>query len=182
MMVKLIGVAMIRWDLGIVGYVASSPQDIEATYSNVFLRCYPTTLDMTKESSGKVSCIVNTMLGSLPIRALAIILDPYGIANDVGTRRRVRRSVVLDGVYSWFANYLRSRSLVNEEDDLEVNGELLSLTRFIRARVDGYASALAGVVSTIIRAKGVDVSKLPIDIVDVREEARKYVEESVVRV
>ncbi|WP_054853039.1 hypothetical protein [Vulcanisaeta distributa] len=88
---RVVGLAMPRWDLGTVGYVAGSPVEIDKAYSELFLRCYPTTVDMTREMDSKVSCIINVIRRGLPINSVVFLLDPYGIANDVGTKRGIRR-------------------------------------------------------------------------------------------
>ena len=173
--------AMPRWDLGTIGYVAGEPKDIENSYSEMFLRCYPTTVDMTREMSSKVSCMFKVLKMGLPIQAIVFFLDPYGIANDVGTRYGINRNLVLSNVYSWFINYMRSNGFISDLDLVEVDEELSALSAIIKARVNGNASAIAGVVATIVMVKGFDYHGSPIRVVNVKDDAEKYVEGLVAR-
>ena len=173
MVIRVIGLAMPRWDLGTVGYVAGSPGEIDNAYSELFLRCYPTTVDMTREMGSKVSCIINVIRKGLPISSAVFLLDPYGIANDVGTKYGVKRELILNSVYSWFINYLRSNGLLNDTDIVELNQELSMLMPRVRARIGGNASMIAGVMATIVMVRR--VSELPVRVVDVRNDAINYV-------
>lgn len=167
--------AMPRWDLGTVGYVAGSPGEIDKAYSELFLRCYPTTVDMTREMDSKVSCIVNTVRRGLPIGSVVFLLDPYGIANDIGTKYGIRRELILNSVYSWFINYLRNNGLITDSDAVELDQELSMLIRSIKARVGGSASMVAGVMATIVMNRRVKVNELPIRIMDVRNDVINHV-------
>ena len=171
------GLSMVRWDLGVIGYVSATQQGMDTAYSEIFLRCYPTTIDMTREMRGKVTCVLNAISRGLPINAVAFLLDPYGIANDVGTKYGVVRSTVLNIVYSWFANYLRSNGFLEDSDIVEFDEELKILTPFIKARVEGSASRIAGIIATIVTIKGVDKQRLPIRIIDLKRNAEEYVRE-----
>ena len=173
MVIRVIGLAMPRWDLGTVGYVAGSPGEIDNAYSELFLRCYPTTIDMTREMGSKVSCIINVIRKRLPISSAVFLLDPYGIANDVGTKYGIKRELILNSVYSWFINYLRSNGLLNDTDIVELNQELSMLMPRVRARIGGNASMIAGVMATIVMVRR--VSELPVRVVDVRNDAINYV-------
>ncbi len=158
-----------------VGYVAGSSSEIDHAYSELFLRCYPTTVDMTREMEGKVSCIINVIKRGLSISSAVFLLDPYGIANDVGTRYGIKRELILDGVYSWFINYLRSNGFIGDVDAIELDQELSILMPRIKARVGGKASMVAGVMATIMAVRGIRVSELPIRVVDVRKDAINYI-------
>ncbi|MCG2894725.1 MAG: hypothetical protein L7H05_00655 [Vulcanisaeta sp.] len=175
---NVVGLSMFRWDLGIIGYVRASRQGIEEAYSEIFLRCYPTTIDMTKEMKGKVMCITNVVSRGLPIYIAAFLLDPYGIANSFGTKYGLTRVFVLNLVYSWFINYLRSNGFLSDQDEVELDEELSVLTSYIKARVGGNASKIAGVISTLVAVRGVDKDRLPIKIIDLRSEVEKYLEHS----
>ena len=166
---------MPRWDLGTVGYVAGSQSEIDNAYSELFLRCYPTTVDMTREMNSKVSCIINVIRKGLPIGSAVFLLDPYGIANELGTRYGVRRELILNGVYSWFINYLRSNDLLGDTDIVELDQELSALMPRVGARVGGNASMIAGVVATIVMVRRVRAGELPVRVVDVRNDAINYV-------
>ncbi|WP_054857281.1 hypothetical protein [Vulcanisaeta sp. JCM 16159] len=172
---RVVGLAMPRWDLGTVGYVAGSPVEIDKAYSELFLRCYPTTVDMTREMDSKVSCIINVIRRGLPINSVVFLLDPYGIANDVGTKHGIRRELILDGVYSWFINYLRSNGFLSDEDIVELDQELSILMPRIKARVGGYASMIASAIATIVMVRRVRINELPIRMVDIRNDAINYV-------
>ncbi len=162
--------------MGTVGYVAGSPSEIDKAYSELFLRCYPTTVDMTREMGSKVSCIVNTVKrGGLPIVSVVFLLDPYGIANDIGTKYGIRRELILNSVYSWFINYLRNNGLITDGDVVELDQELSILMRSIKARVGGNASMIASVMATMVMSRGVKVNELPIRIMDVRNDVVNYV-------
>ncbi|PLC68788.1 hypothetical protein B7L70_01610 [Vulcanisaeta sp. EB80] len=174
-MSRVVGLSMVRWDLGVIGYVSATQQGIDTAYSEIFLRCYPTTIDVTREMRGKVACILNVINRGLPMNAVVFFLDPYGIANDVGTKYGVARGVVLNLVYSWFTNYLRSNGFLRNLDVVELNEELKILTPFIKARVGGNASKIAGIIATLVMVRGVDKQKLPISIVDLRNDAEEYV-------
>ena len=173
MVIRVIGLAMPRWDLGAVGYVAGSQSEIDNAYSELFLRCYPTTVDMTREMGSKVSCIINVIRKGLPISSEVFLLDPYGIANDVGTKYGVKRELILNSVYSWFINYLRNNGLLNDTDIVELDQELSMLMPRVRARIGGNASMIAGVMATIVMVRR--VSELPVRVVDVRNDAINYV-------
>ncbi|MGC8606663.1 MAG: hypothetical protein ACP5L5_03790 [Vulcanisaeta sp.] len=172
---RVIGLAMPRWDLGTVGYVASLPSEIDNAYSELFLRCYPTTVDMTREMDSKVSCIVNTIKRGLPIVSVVFLLDPYGIANDIGTKYGIRRELILNSVYSWFINYLRNNGLITDVDVVELDQELSVLMLSIKARVGGNASMIAGVMATIVMNRRIKVDELPIRIMDIRNDAINHV-------
>ncbi|WP_460173767.1 hypothetical protein [Vulcanisaeta sp. JCM 14467] len=174
-MARVIGLAMPRWDLGTVGYVAGSSSEIDNAYSELFLRCYPTTVDMTREMSSKVSCIINVIKRGLPINSIVFLLDPYGIANDLGTKYGIKRELILDNVYSWFINYLRSNDFLNDTDTVELDQELSTLVPRVKAGIGGNASMIAGVMATIVMIKKVGVSELPIRVVNVRNDAINYV-------
>ncbi len=174
-MARVIGLAMPRWDLGTVGYVAAAPGNVDRAYSELFQRCYPTTLDMTREMRGKVSCVVSTIKRGLPINGLVFLLDPYGIANKVGTKYGIARDRVLDYVYSWFINYLITNGLLSDGDSVELDQELSALAGRVRARVGGNAAMIASVLATIIMARGVRVDELPVRVVDLRNDATNYV-------
>ena len=169
---------MPRWDLGTVGYVTGSPSEIDNAYSELFLRCYPTTVDMTREMSSKVSCIVNVIRGILPISSAVFLLDPYGIANDIGTTHGIRREFILNGVYSWFINYLKGNNLLSDEDTVELDQELSILTSMVKGKVGGNASMIAGVMATIVMNRRVRVNELPIRVIDIRNDAINYVKKT----
>lgn len=171
---------MPRWDLGTVGYVVGSPSDIDKAFTELYLRCYPTTNDMTREMSGKISCIIASIRrGGLPVSSAVFLLDPYGIANEVGTRYGIKRDIILNWVYSWFINYLRSDGFIADTDVVFLDQELSALSQVIKASIGGSASAIAGIMATIIMVKRINTGELPIRVIDVRDRAFKHVEDLV---
>ena len=175
MVARVIGLAMPRWDLGTVGYVAGSPGEIDNAYSELFLRCYPTTVDMTREMDSKVSCIINVIKRGLPINNIVFLLDPYGIANDIGTKHGIKREFILDNVFSWFVNYLRDNDLLNDSDSVELDQELLMLLPKVKARIGGNASMIAGIMATVVTIRRIKVNELPLRVIDIRNDAINYV-------
>ncbi len=167
---------MPRWDLGTVGYVVGSPSDIDNAFAELYLRCYPTMNDMTREMSSKVSCIITSIRRGLPVSSAVFLLDPYGIANEVGTRYGIKRDIILNWVYSWFINYLRGDGFITDTDVVFLDQELSALSHMMKASIGGGASAIASIMATIIMVKRINASELPIRVIDVRDRATKYVE------
>ena len=161
--------------MGTVGYVAGSSSEIDNAYSELFLRCYPTTVDMTREMSSKVSCIINVIKRGLPINSVVFLLDPYGIANGIGTEHGIKREFILNNVYLWFTNYLRNNGLLSDADTVELDQELSILIPGIKARIGGNASMIASIMATVVIVKKVRVNELPIRVIDVRNDAINYV-------
>ncbi len=183
-MSRSIGLAMPRWDLGNVGYIVGTPEEIYDSYTQLFLRCYPLTTDMTKEMSGKVSCIIDALNRGLKARYFVFKLDPYGIANEMGTQYGIQRSLILEAIFDWFVDYLIKREFIKENDDVELDEELHKslahrLSRYgVRVKdCEGYACKLACVIATILGTRQALMKGVKLDVVDLKPALYKHITE-----
>jgi len=165
---------MARWDVGIVGYVRGSRSDLVNAYNEVMSRCYPVTRVVEAEPNFKVRCMLR-VIGGLGVVRRAFLLDPYGIANEVGTKYGIRRDLILRRLFGEFMGYLAARGYVSERVAMSLDEELSRYIEGGNIERGGEGAFLARLISLCTPRSCRSVYGVDIEFIDARSDVRDRV-------
>ncbi|WP_069807848.1 hypothetical protein [Vulcanisaeta thermophila] len=179
-MVRVVGLSMPHWETGFVGYVGGPEGDVEREYEEVMGRCYPLGFDLLREPKGKVICILDLLSRGVSVSMVAFHLDPYGVANELGSRFGVNRQLIINEALRWFVDYLVGNGYLGPNDHVEVDEELAVLRSYVgNVRIGGHASSLASMVASIPSLRMARGYELPVRVVDLKDTITRHVSERV---